>query len=195
MSCNCSGGNVGGTGNSCVRDIVRSIVRAQRQAVEAEGDTCFTGCDRSIEDLLSPAAENRDRLRFNTIPFILYCGGSCKPFVGAGVRRVREGGSNRTHFECTESPIFRVKSFVRNNENCVRLELLVPVSGGPSSREDENTNRGGQSGSQACCGNVCNFFPNRTRDFRATGICITVDLNHFTGISCLDPITPIPARN
>src|SRR5699024_7641507 len=118
------------------------------------------------------------------------CASGCKPFVGAGVRKVREGGSNRTHFECIESPIFRAKSFVRNNENCVRLELLVPVGGG-SPREDTGTERSNQS----CCGNVCNFFPNRTRDFRATGICITVDLNHFTGISCLDPITPIPARN
>lgn len=198
MSCNCSGGNVGGTGgnsSNCVHDIVRDIIRAQRRAVAAEEDTCFTGCDRSIEELLSPAAENRDRLRFNTIPFILYCAANCKPFVGAGVRRVRDsGGSSRTHFECVESPIFRAKSFVRGSENCVRLELLVPVGsgGGSTPKHEEQSNH---RGSQSCCGNVCSFFPNRTRDFRATGICITVDLNHFTGISCLDPITPIAPRN
>src|SRR5690625_6544001 len=132
MGCNSyRRGDVGGDfrSESCVTDVVKNIVRAQKKAVEAKEDTCLTGCDRSIEELLSPFEENRERLRHNTIPFILFSRECGKPFTGVGIRSRRDGRSDRSLFECIESPIFRVKSFVENSHNCVRLELLTPVSG------------------------------------------------------------------
>lgn len=197
MGCNsCNNrGSVGGDFRSenCVTDVVRGIVKAQRRAVEAEEDTCFTGCDRSIEELLSPSRDNRERPRHNTIPFILFTEKG-KPFTGVGVRRERDGGSNRGFFECIESPIFRAKSFVDGDENCVRLELLKPVRDrrdGPNVEAD----RHGKHNHDKCGSDFCDFLPRHTRNFRATGICITVDLDCFCGISCLDPITPLRARD
>lgn len=196
MGCNsCNNrGNIGGDfrGENCVADVVRGIVKAQRKAVEAEEDTCFTGCDRSIEELLSPFEENRGRLRHNTIPFILFTKKG-KPFTGVGVRRERDGGPNRGFFECIESPIFRAKSFVDGDENCVRLELLKPVSehhSKPGHNQNIEADRHHHK-----CDDVCDFLPRHTRNFRATGICITVDLDCFCGISCLDPITPLRVRD
>lgn len=193
MGCNCGGcnnsvGSARPNTDHCVTDIVKGIVKAQHQAVEAEEDSCFTGCDRSIADLLSPYADNRERYRHNTIPFMLTCKRSCRPFVGSGVHKVRRG--EHRFFDCVESPVFRAKSFVRNSDTCVRLELLLPVQDGGGHHHDGDKDKGCCSGQ----GSVCNYIPKNTHNFRASGICITVDLNNFSGISCLSPITPLPAR-
>ena len=219
MGCNCNGCNESDNNNesnerdeNCVADVVRGIIRAQRRALEAEQDTCFTSCDRSIEDLISPFEENRDRFRNNTIPFILICKENCKPFVGVGVRRERDRRSDRNTFECVESPIFRAKSFVNDDENCVRLELLKAVRGRRDDHDHDHDHNHGGHGDHDKRGEseergrhehenhkrdreeFCDLLPRNTRDFRATGICITVDLNCFCGISCLEPITPLRAR-
>lgn len=208
MSCGRgSCGNVGGSfdNEECVKDVVRRIIKAQRRAVEAEEDTCLTSCDQSIGELISPFEENRRRLRHNTIPFILYCKHTCKPFIGSGVRRERHGRDGRHVFVCEESPIFRVKNFMGSNEDCVRLEILLPVEHHGHREHDRHGDQSELSGkeerhhhghSKDCKGStVCDFFPDRRiRDFRATGICITVDLDCFCAISCLDPITPLRAR-
>lgn len=180
----------------CVADVVRRIVKAQHQAVEAEEDTCLTSCERSIEDLLTEFEPNRRRLRHNTIPFILYCKENCKPFIGSGVIR----RSNRSPFKCIESPIFRVKNFVKGSDSCVLLEILKPVHTQPGqapSSDGKSVGSGGSGCSEpSCsgCGSVCGFFHGHHIDqFQATGICITVDLNCFCGITCLDPITPLRA--
>ena len=195
MGCNsCNNrGNVGGDFRSenCVTDVVRSIVKAQRRAVEAEEDNCLTGCDRSIEDLLSPFEDNRERLRHNTIPFMLFSKECGKPFTGVGVRSRRDRRAERSVFECIESPVFRAKSFVDNSQNCVRLELLTPVSShhdGSGHKQNPDADRHCHD---KCANKICDFFPRHTHNFRATGICITVDLHCFCGISCLDPITPL----
>lgn len=185
-----SGGSV--KGDNCVTDVIRGIIHAQRRAAEAEEDNCVTGCDRSIEELLSPFEENRDRPRHNTIPFILFTKEG-KPFTGVGVRQDHDGRSDRSFFDCIESPIFRAKSFVDRDENCVRLELLTPVR----DRRDGPAQEGDRHGKHGHCQDehdFCDFLPRHTRNFRATGICITVDLDCFCGISCLDPITPLRAR-
>lgn len=205
MSCGCNtrDDDIRGTfrGDHCVTDVVRGIVRAQRRAHDAMEDTCFTSCDRSIDDLISPFEENRRRLRHDTIPFILFCKDGCKPFIGSGIIRERRRRSDRHTFKCIESPIFRAKSFVDGDENCVRLELLKPI-------EDDRDHERGEHGKHEERGGshhdrkdhcdrktVCDFFPDRDiEDFRATGICITVDLRCFCGITCLDPITPRRAR-
>lgn len=185
----------------CVTDVVRDIVKAQHRVAEALEDTCATSCEQSIEDLLSPARERPGRSRHNTIPFMLFCDQGCKPFVGSGVIK-----SDGRFFNCIESPIFRVKKFVRGSNSCAIIELLEPVRGGrgdhghghkhgESGEANENNRHGDRHGRDrgsgcGCGGSVCNFFPNdRVRSFRATGICITIDLDCFCGITCLEPIT------
>src|SRR5699024_5964219 len=171
----------------CIRDIVKNIVTAQHRAVEAEEDTCLTSCDRSVADLLSDFEPNRRRLRHNTIPFMLYCKDACKPFVGSGFTR------KRGKFSCIESPVFRVKNFAKGSNFCVLLEILKPIH---KTRGGDGDGRGGDSAghdssSGSCCSKgICHHFPHKFENFKATGICITVDLRCFCGITCLDPITP-----
>ena len=163
--------------DECVCDVVRNIVEAQDTVVN--NNCCTTSCEQSIRQLLSPQMSNA---RNTTIPFILYCK-DCEPFIGSGVFQDEIGMSGNTFFGCVETPIFRAKKFVRGSDCCVKLELLLPVTQGGSAP--------GPTGSGIS--DVCKFFPGRSiRDFRATGICLTVDLNCFCGITCLDPITPLP---
>lgn len=181
----------------CVKDVVRKILDAQRKASDNDSHTCATSCEKSIDDLLSPHHHHHHPTRYTTIPFMLICKDSCKTFVGSGFtsRRGRRGG-RRGHFHCVESPVFKVKGFDRGSNSCVTLELLEPVHGhGSRSGDTEDYDDGigedrhyGHSGSQ---GSFCDKFGNRRIDnFRYTGVCITVDLDCFCGISCLDPINP-----
>lgn len=164
----------------CVCSVVKRIVDKQ-DLVGDNGNDCSTGCDRSIHQLL---AGNTGPVN-TTIPFILYCDGTCEAFVGSGVFQAASGAHSGSFFGCVESPIFRAKQFVKGSDCCVRLELLLPVAGDCAVPVCPVDN----------AGNVCPFFPTEDpiTDFQATGICITVDLKHFVGITCLDPITPLPA--
>lgn len=206
MSCGCNTRDSykddgrGAYGNHhCVTDVISEIIRAQRRAHDAMEDTCLTSCERSIDDLLSPSVENRRKPKHNTIPFILFSKDSVKPFIGSGIVKEKRRSSNRHSFKCIESPIFRAKSFVDRDQNCVRLELLKPV--GDRRHHNRGDSRPGSTshhqGHRDTCNRhtVCDFFPAKDiEDFIATGICITVDLRCFCGITCLDPITPIRAR-
>lgn len=157
----------------CVCEIVQQIVAAQ-DAVQEE--CCLTSCERSIDQLLSPQVAGNGN---TTIPFFLYCKG-CKPYIASGVFQETLGMTDQTFFGCVETPIFRAKKFVEGSDCCVQLELLLPVTTGGSTP--------GPGGDD-----VCDFFPgNSIRDLQATGICITVDLNCFCAIACLDPVTPLP---
>ncbi|GAA0431076.1 spore coat protein CotY [Lentibacillus halophilus] len=155
----------------CVCNIVRDIVEAQDQANNNNRGNCPTSCESSIQDLLSPGMTNNNGP--DTVPFMLYCEGDCNPFIASGVYR------NNGVFNCLESPIFRAKEFTDDNECCVRLELLAPADeiGGVTDVDGDD---------------VCDFFGNTVTNFMATGICITVDLNTFNGIQCLDAVTPYP---
>lgn len=193
----CSSENYSGHDGHCVADVVRGIVKAQHRVEHELEDTCATSCDRSIEDLLSPGRDDRNRRRHNTIPFTLFCKNSCKPFIGSGIVK-----SNR-YYKCIESPVFRAKGFVSKSKSCVRIELLKPVRGGGYGDGDQSRTKDvefndldgrrgshGHSKDHNCGCSVCDFFPSdRIRSLRPTGICITVDLNAFFGISCLDPVT------
>src|SRR5690625_2951878 len=174
----CGGYNSGGSpqvqgSGQCVADVVRNIVKAQHRAVEAEEDTCITSCDRSIADLLTDFEPNRRRLRFNTIPFMLYCKENCKPFIGSGFVR------KRGNFVCVESPVFRVKNFVSGSNSCVLLEILTPVYSGRGDGGGDGEDGLGEH--KSCCStSVCKHFSRgNVENFRATGICITVDLRCF----------------
>ena len=111
-----------------------------------------------------------------------------KPFIGSGIVNRDGNGGRREFFECIESPVFRVRDFTRGSDNCVVLELLAPVH---RRREGEGHDHNHRASAHA---NACDFFQGRRiHNFRSTGVCITVDLDCFCGITCLDPITPIPS--
>lgn len=161
--------------NDCVCDIVRKIVDAQNEVIE--NNSCATSCDRSIQQLRGKSFDTEN----TTIPFILYCSGSCEPFMGSGVFQAPATHDRESFFGCVETPVFRATQFVGNNNCCVRLELLIPISNGCEVNACTTNNQ------------VCSFFPEDTpvTDFIATGICLTVNLKNFMGITCLDPINPI----
>lgn len=181
----CGTRNVGGSG-SCIRDIVKKIIDAQRKVAGTDAVTCVTSCEQSIEELLSPSHDHRPT-RHTTIPIMLFdgCG---KAFVGSGFVR-SESGNRRSHLKCVESPVFKVKGFAPNSSNCVRVEILLPVYARGSEGSDGNHTDCHTSKKHG----PCSYFGNKPiRNFRETGLCITIDLDCFCGITCLDPITPIP---
>ncbi|MUK87460.1 spore coat protein [Ornithinibacillus sp. L9] len=163
--------------DDCVCGVVRSIIEAQDAIMD---DDCTTSCNTSIRQLLAQGSGNGPTN--TTIPIVLYCEGTCKPFFGSGIFQGITGDGDN-FFGCVQSPIFRAKNFVKDSKCCVKLELLLPV--------DE------EGDIQVCDDHdVCSYFPSDCviTDFQATGICITVDLKHFMGVTCLDPVTPIPAH-
>lgn len=164
----------------CVTNVIKQIIEAQDQVF----DDCSLSCEASIQQLKRNGHEVD--ASHTAIPFMLYCGGTCEPFIGNGVFQAPCGNEWGTFFGCVETPIFRAKRFVKNSDRCVQLELLLPLSGGCEVKQppEEASNK------------VCSFFPGHdaVTAFQATGICLTIDLDHFIGITCLDPITPQPAN-
>lgn len=150
--------------DNCVCAVLRSIVDAQDQVnPEPVDNDCDVSCARSIDELLnpivSPTSDN------NTIPVILYC--ECSPFLGFGVKKV--SGT----FTCFQSFVFKVKSV--DDDCCAVLELL-------------QTNKSQSHGSyppSPVIDDPCDQFP--ATGFTGTGICITVDLGCFCGVTCLEP--------
>lgn len=198
MSCSNRGGSYGGNygGNDmCVKDVIKKILDAQR-SVSDDGYTCDTSCERSIDDLLSPDRHHRPR-HYTTIPFMLFTKDCVKPFVGSGFtsRRGRRG-HRRGNFRCVESPIFKVKGFKKGSNSCVTLELLEPIKSKGDHHHDAprlegETDTDLQHHSSGCGCSMCKSFGDHYFDnFCYTGICITVDLDCFCGISCLDPVRP-----
>lgn len=164
--------------NDCVCDTVKDIIRAQNKVKD---DNCSTGCDSAIEKLRRPGHEHGPR--YTTIPFVLYSKGTSKPFIGSGVFKNPGHKQSKSFFGCVETPVFRAKKFIRHSNCCVQLELLAPAS--------NDYNITGYCMNHA--NSACSFFPEKdpVTGFFATGICITVDLNNFMGITCLDPINPM----
>jgi len=177
----------------CIKDVVRRIVDAQVKAAEEAATSCMTSCEQSIEDLLSPTKPGR-RSRHTTIPIML-TDKNGKPFVGSGFVGRDKHGERTGYFDCIESPVFKVRGFVRGTNNCVRLELLLPVGrrhsgpdpGGEGKGDGAHSHHGKHGGGSFCD----KFGGRRIENFRETGLCITVDLDCFCGITCLDPITPV----
>lgn len=169
----------------CVYDIVAEIIEGQDEVADNNNSNgcCHSSCEQSIKDLLSGGSNNNNNGGPTTVPFMLYCKGDCKPFFGNGI--YSGNNNNGGFFNCVESPVFRAKKFVNEGSHCVRLELLLPV-----------TADGSFPGPIAGANPVCQYFPDcNITDFQATGVCITVDLNHFFAISCLDAVTPISASD
>jgi hypothetical protein len=148
--------------DNCVCAVLRRIADAQDMVDPDPVGDCEVSCERSIEAVLAGAT-------FppvpgpNTIPVILYC--DCSPFLGFGVKKVSG------IFTCFQTFVFRVSSV--DEYCCASLELLetVPPSGTSLSEPLEHP---------------CEQFP--ASGFTRTGICITVDLNCFCGVTCLEPV-------
>src|SRR5690625_5703215 len=100
---------------NCVCTILREISKAQRNVVETE---CDTSCEKSIHDLLG---ETEVRNELDTIPLILYCKDSCKPFKAFGAHSNRIGN-------IVSSFYFRVKKdrkSTRLNSSHVAISYAV----------------------------------------------------------------------
>jgi spore coat protein Z len=151
---------------SCVIDILKDIVDAQNDVLH----DCMTSCEQSIADLLGDTGGGSN---FDTVPVILYCK-DCKPFKGFGSRRSGDGCDVKGSF------FFRVKSV--DEDGCAVLELLFADKWhGPVGDFEESP------------GELCHHHGHDPKspadqnceDLRASGICITVDLNCFCHVTCL----------
>lgn len=170
--------------DNCVWETIKQIIEAQDKV---SNNRNFTACDYSVYQLPSHCSGNQFDPLYTTIPFILYCKESCEPFIGSGVFQAPIGGRKRGEFfGGVETPVFRVNRFIKGTNHCVELELLLPVTDHyefPKSTIDTYST-------------VCPFFSadDPVIDFFATNICLNVDLSRFFAITCLNPITPIPAN-
>ncbi|KGX87706.1 CotY/CotZ family spore coat protein [Pontibacillus litoralis] len=129
-----------------------------KEIVDAQNDVT-DDCNSSCEQSINDLLGEEVSTNKDTVPVILYCK-DCKPFKGYGARRNR--------IDCIlQSFIFRVKE-VDEDCNCALLELLID----PDHKDD------------------CPKSPSdqHTDKLRATGICITVDLDCFCHITCLPAI-------
>lgn len=165
----------------CVCHTVRNIIKAQEKVKE---DDCVSGCNWAVRQLKGETQDFGPRK--DTIPFMLYCKDTCKPFVGNGIFKAPKHAKGSSFFGSVESVVFRAKNFVKGSDCCVNLELLAPVAKGC----------GIVAPALEYSHSACSFFPadDPVTDFLATGICLTVDLNNFMGIYCLDPITPLTEK-
>ncbi|MCA0983784.1 spore coat protein [Halobacillus yeomjeoni] len=150
---------------SCVIDILKDIVDAQNDVLH----DCLTSCEQSIADLLGDTGGGSG---FDTVPVILY-NKDGSPFKGYGTKR-------GDHCNVKGSFYFRVKSV--DDDGCAILELLF--SNRPHVLEEEE-----ESSSSSECHHH-RFDPKspaqqNCRNLRASGICITVDLDCFCHVTCL----------
>lgn len=148
---------------ACVEEVLEAILKAQRK-VEKEQETKHSSCEHSFEELL----DEPKKFKKNTIPFILYCG--CKPYKGEGVTTYPVGMKDKK-FVCISSFIFRINNI---KGNCAELELLT-----------FKTRRDKCEKMFSPCDQINH---QRVNDLVKTGICITVDLSCFCGISTLPAV-------
>ncbi|MFD2045367.1 CotY/CotZ family spore coat protein [Ornithinibacillus salinisoli] len=161
MGCGCRKEGAAGTGN-CVCDILREIVDAQSDVVE---NCCDTSCEQSINELLGETDPGNG---LDTVPVILYCKDSCKPFKGFGANRDNGIG---TIGELKASFVFRVK---RVDEDCCAVLELLRTPGDPCT-----------------CDHLKDPCDQDLSELENTGICITVDLDCFCHVTCLPAISVI----
>ncbi|WP_226577006.1 CotY/CotZ family spore coat protein [Halobacillus litoralis] len=149
---------------SCVIDILKDIVDAQNDVMH----DCTTSCEQSIADLLGDTGGGSG---FDTVPVILYCKDGCTPFKGYGSSRSGERCNVRGSF------FFRVKSV--DDDGCAILELLFAERRRHEDNGDEvESSRHKDDDPKSPADQSC-------RNLRASGICITVDLNCFCHVTCL----------
>ncbi|WP_164214975.1 CotY/CotZ family spore coat protein [Virgibacillus sp. YIM 98842] len=134
-----------------------------REIAEAQQDVVETCCDTSCEQSISDLLGETDVTNgLDTVPVILYCKGDCKPFKGFGALQDRIG-------DIMGSFYFRVKKV--DDDCCAVVELL---------RDPKDEDRDPKSP-----------VDQDTKPLRATGICMTVDLDCFCHVTCLPAINAI----
>ncbi|WP_138416397.1 CotY/CotZ family spore coat protein [Aquibacillus sediminis] len=131
-----------------------------RDIADAQTDIIDNGCITSCERSIADLlGETAPTSENDTVPVILYCKGDCKPFQGFGV-------PEDDLWNAFGSFYFRVKSV--DEDNCAVLELLRDPNDDdecPKSPADQDTSH-----------------------LRATGVCMTVDLDCFCHVTCLPAI-------
>lgn len=131
-----------------------------KEIAGAQQDIVENCCDVSCEKSISDLlGETEVSNGYDTVPFILYCKDGCKPFKGYGSHPRNIGDMVGSYY-------FRVKKI--DKDCCAVIEIL-------RDRSDDQAN-------------PVNPVEQRTGRLRATGICITVDLNCFCHITCLPAI-------
>lgn len=166
----------------CIVKTLQKIIKAQNKVLEKTKDCCLTSCRCSVTDLL--LATPTDNNAYNTIPVMLTCKSTCQPYFGTGIF-TEESDANTQIFQCVTSPILKAKAFDKNNNHCVVFEMLLPTDtdGNLILPENGDNSLG-----------VCDYFPNEgVNNFQETGICMTLDINNFLGITCLDPVRSYPS--
>ncbi len=172
MSCTMKGEGT----DSCVCEAIRKVIAAQKKVFAYK-----SSCENPIQALRT---NSKKEYRHTTIPFMLYKRGDEKPFIASGVHQTPIKEFEHEHYyKCIESPVVRARHM--NEDCCVALEILrvVNANGFPVADRGEE---------------LCDFFrdqtPYKTVQFQETGICLTIDVSSFSGITCLAPTTPLPKR-
>lgn len=164
----------------CICHTVKKIIDAQNRVNNVDG--CATSCEQSIKQILSPIKDRKHK--HTTIPFILFNKDST-PFIAQSIFKQDDiDCPDESFFQCLTTPILRAKKLSHSNPCCVVVELLRPVNkeGIPV------TEYGANLADFFCTHKKCRII-----NFQETGICLTLDLNCFCSIQCLEPITPLPA--
>lgn len=151
---------------NCVEEVLEAILYAQNKVADED---CKTSCKQSIEDLLG-----EKKVKKNTIPFLLYCG--CEPFKGTGVTTY-SCHPRKEKVKCIHTYLFKIKDL---NKDCAVLELLFFKS----DLKDGDKSKHCHHKHDACT----QLDDKDLDDLVATGICITVDLSCFCGITCLPAV-------
>ncbi|WP_226584254.1 CotY/CotZ family spore coat protein [Halobacillus litoralis] len=151
---------------NCVKDVLEAILYAQNKA---EDGCCKSSCKQSIDDLLG-----EKKVCKNTIPFLLYCG--CDPFKGTGVTTY-SCHPKKEKLKCIHTHVFKIKEL---EKDCAVLELLFFKS----DLKDAGKRKHGYSKNDACS----QVDDKDLDDLVGTGICMTVDLSCFCGITCLPAV-------
>lgn len=134
-----------------------------KEIARAQSDIVDICCDTSCEQSISDLlGETEVRNGLDTVPLILYCKDGCKPFKGYGAHPDNIG-------QVKSSFYFRVKTV--DDDCCAVIELL---------RDPHCDSR-----------NPADPIDQKTKNLRATGICMTVDLNCFCHVTCLPAISAL----
>jgi hypothetical protein len=151
--------------SNCVCDTLLAIVEAQEKVNPNTG--CTNSCNTAIQELVNGVVTGVA----DTIPVILFCKGTCEPFVGQGVaRNVVSGVLQPSPFLPVSGCIFRVVD-VDPETCCAVLEILT---------FDGCQEMGRHKGS-------CLAGLEAATELIPSDVCITVDLNCFCGVSCIFP--------
>ncbi|WLV25597.1 CotY/CotZ family spore coat protein [Aciduricibacillus chroicocephali] len=167
----------------CVCRTVRKIIEAQDK-VTKRNKHCSTGCEKSIRDLLKTSRPSRNEA--TTIPFVLYCKGTCKPFIVETIEHASMKCFDQKWYRCVKSPFLKAKKIILGSKCCAVVEILLPCNANGMSLH----NKGNELSEF-----LCEKSPFKTIRFRETGICMTVDLEDFTAIRCLAATKPLPPES